>query len=77
MGSRLLRNMLLNPLRNNTEIEGRLDLVEALAHASKRFELSELLSSIGDLERIVARIGLRSAKPRDLSTLRASLYFQN
>lgn len=73
MGSRLLRNMLLNPLRNNTEIEGRLDLVEALAHANKRFDLSELLSSIGDLERIVARIGLRSAKPRDLSTLRDSL----
>lgn len=73
MGSRLLRNMLLNPLRNNTEIEGRLDLVEALAHANKRFELSELLSSIGDLERIVARIGLRSAKPRDLSTLRDSI----
>lgn len=73
MGSRLLRNMLLNPLRNNTEIEGRLDLVEALAHANKRFDLSELLCSIGDLERIVARIGLRSAKPRDLSTLRDSL----
>lgn len=73
MGSRLLRNMLLNPLRNNTELEGRLDLVEALQHAQKRHELNELLSSIGDLERIVARIGLRSSKPRDLSTLRDAL----
>lgn len=73
MGSRLLRNMLINPLRNNIELEQRLDLVEALIDCPNSEEITHLLDEIGDLERIVARIGLRSAKPRDLSKLRDSL----
>lgn len=73
MGTRLLRSMLVNPLRNNDQINSRLDLVEALQHAPRSVELTELLSSMGDLERIVARIGLRSAKPRDLSKLRDAI----
>ncbi|MCK0541224.1 hypothetical protein MXE40_12165 [Anaerobiospirillum sp. NML02-A-032] len=73
MGTRLLRSMLVNPLRNNEQINSRLDLVEALQHAPRSVELTELLSSMGDLERIVARIGLRSAKPRDLSKLRDAI----
>lgn len=73
MGSRLLQHMLLNPLRDNTKINERLDLVEAFSHLNELDNLSGLLSEIGDIERIVARIGLHSAKPRDLSKLRDSL----
>ena len=73
MGSRLLRNMLVNPLRNNQELNYRLDVVEALMQWTQAEELSSILSNIGDLERIVARIGLSSAKPRDLSKLRDAL----
>lgn len=73
MGSRQLRNMLLNPLRDNDEINQRLDLVEAFMCFNQLDELSDVLNSIGDIERIVARIGLQSAKPRDLAKLRDSL----
>lgn len=73
MGSRLLRNMLINPLRNNSEINNRLDQVEALMHWEQADELCDILKGMGDLERIVARIGVSSAKPRDLSKLRDAL----
>lgn len=73
MGARLLRNMLINPLRNNQELNNRLDLVEALMQWQQSEELSSILSNMGDLERIVARIGLQSAKPRDLTKLRDAL----
>ncbi len=73
MGSRLLRNMIVNPLRNNAEIERRLDFVEALQRSLELAKFTDILASMGDLERIVARIGLRSARPRDLSTLREAL----
>lgn len=73
MGTRLLRNMIINPLRNNSQINSRLDLVEALYHSPKSDDLASVLNAMGDLERIVARIGLRSAKPRDLSKLRDAI----
>lgn len=73
MGARLLKNMLLNPSRNNTEVSSRHDLVEALMHCPHSDNLSDILAAIGDIERIVARLGLRSSKPRDLSKLRDSI----
>lgn len=73
MGARLLRSMLVNPLRNNRELNDRLDLVEALMQWQQSEDLSAILGNMGDLERIVARIGLRSAKPRDLTKLRDAL----
>lgn len=73
MGSRQLRNMMLNPMRDNAKVNQRLDLVEAFMSFPKLEELSDLFASIGDIERIVARISLHSAKPRDLSKLRDSL----
>lgn len=73
MGSRHLRNMLINPLRNNDEINQRLDLIEAFLSFPHLEELSDLFAAIGDIERIVARIGLKAAKPRDLAKLRDSL----
>ena len=73
MGSRLLRSMLVNPLRDNATLEQRYDLIEALQQAPMNAELDLILDAIGDIERIVARIGLRTAKPRDLAKLRDAL----
>lgn len=72
MGQRLVRRMIVEPLRNNNVIEQRLDIVEALQNADKDL-FKYLLDSIGDIERIVARIGLSSSKPKDLAVLRDSL----
>lgn len=73
MGSRQMRNMLLNPLRDNDKVNQRLDVVEAFMAFPMLEELGELFAEIGDIERIAARIGLHSAKPRDLAKLRDSL----
>ena len=72
MGQRLVRRMIVEPLRNNNAINERLDIVEALLKADKE-SFKYLLDSIGDIQRIVARIGLSSSKPKDLAVLRDSL----
>jgi DNA mismatch repair protein MutS len=73
MGSRLLRAWIRQPIRNRTEIERRLDTVEAIAQAKAASTTADALDGVGDLERIATRIGLRSARPRDLAQLRDSL----
>jgi DNA mismatch repair protein MutS len=71
MGARLLRRWLRQPLQNHSEIQNRLESVTALEN---QFEpLNNSLKQINDLERILTRIVLNSAKPRDLSRLRDSL----
>ena len=72
MGQRLTRRMLVEPLRNNETVNQRLDIVEALCSSDNEI-LSQTLERIGDIERIVARIGLSSSKPKDLAVLRDSL----
>ena len=77
MGSRLLREWLHHPLRNHAIIQSRLDGVADLMgkNGSHLYPaIRECLKSIVDIERITARIALRSARPRDLSGLRNSLY---
>jgi len=73
MGARMLKRWLNAPLRSQSEVlERQFWLNTALssqAHATTR----ELLDGIGDLERILTRIGLRSANPRDLRRLRHAL----
>ncbi len=72
MGCRLLSRWLNRPLRNKTLLETRQQVVSCLM-TDYRFEpIAELLKGIGDLERILARLGLRSARPRDLAKLRDS-----
>lgn len=71
MGSRLLRHWLHHPLRQHGRILARLDAVRALL--SQHAPLLEALREVADIERICARIALRSARPRDLSALRDSL----
>jgi len=73
MGGRLLRRWLHRPLTQKNVIEARQHAIASLLH-NYRFEaLRELLKGIGDMERILARIALRSARPRDLTRLTDSL----
>lgn len=73
MGSRNFQRWLQRPLRDHAILNQRYDAVTAL-HAEDRYlNLREQLKTITDIERIVARIGLRSARPRDFARLRDSL----
>jgi len=73
MGARALRRWLHRPLRARATLRLRYQAIESLI-AQRRFEpLREVLRGIGDLERILARVALRSARPRDLATLRDGL----
>ncbi len=73
MGGRLLRRWLNLPLRNVSVIEGRQSAIKALL-SDYTFELTRHpLKQIGDMERILGRIALGSARPRDLSRLCSSL----
>jgi DNA mismatch repair protein MutS len=73
MGSRELRRWLNRPLRDRGVLRQRHAAVGALAESRRFVAVSEALAPIGDLERILARVALRSARPRDLVQLRASL----
>ena len=74
MGGRLLRRRLLAPSLDASEIEARLDAVEELHRdAILRSELAKDLASILDLERLLAKVTLSSAGPRDLAALARSL----
>jgi DNA mismatch repair protein MutS len=73
MGSRLLRRWLNRPLRDRKQVNARLDAIEELLETGLFVSLSDILRGIGDIERIIARIALRSARPRDLSVLREAL----
>src|SRR5579859_328143 len=73
MGARLLRRWLHRPLRDHDALKLRYHAVATLIDGARHVALSELLRSIGDLERILARVALRSARPRDLAQLRTAL----
>ena len=73
MGSRALRRWLNRPLTDQEGLRRRYQALTALIEA-RRFEaLHEQLGGVGDIERILSRVALRSARPRDLTQLRASL----
>ncbi len=71
MGSRQLANWLHHPLRDRAALHDRLDAVNGLAIC--RVKVHEYLKACVDVERITARIALKSARPRDLSGLRDTL----
>ncbi|MEX0900958.1 MAG: DNA mismatch repair protein MutS [Gammaproteobacteria bacterium] len=73
MGSRLLRRWLGRPLRDRGVLNARLDAVGRIAERVAYPPLHERLSGIGDAERILARVALGSARPRDLAALREVL----
>ncbi|MCF6300061.1 MAG: DNA mismatch repair protein MutS [Proteobacteria bacterium] len=73
MGSRLLRRWIKQPLRNKTILQHRLDSIEALISSGMNDALQMLLKGIADIERIITRISLKTARPRDLVSIRESL----
>ncbi|RUO34751.1 DNA mismatch repair protein MutS [Aliidiomarina soli] len=73
MGSRLLKRWLHRPLRNQQLINQRLDAVSWLASEFQAESLQDSLKAVGDMERILARVALQSARPRDLTRLRQAL----
>jgi DNA mismatch repair protein MutS len=74
MGARLLRGWLLRPSVRRGEIEARLGAVEELQRSQmRRDRLRSPLKEIADLERLIARINMNTATPRDLNALRRSL----
>jgi DNA mismatch repair protein MutS len=74
MGKRLLRSWMLRPSIEVAEIKARLDAVEAQVHETvAREELRRALDGILDLERLLSRVTLETANPRDVLALAASL----
>ena len=73
MGGRLLRRWLNRPLRDRGVLEARHEAVERLLLDGTPEALQAVLRGIGDLERMLARVALRSARPRDLAGLRDGL----
>ena len=73
MGGRMLRRWLHRPVRDRSVLRARYQAVASLMEGTRHSALAESLRLIGDLERILARIALRSARPRDLAHLRAAL----
>ena len=73
MGGRLLRRWLHRPIRDRHTLQLRHSAVAALIHSRNFIVFLEPLRAIGDMERILARIALRTARPRDLLQLRHAL----
>ena len=74
MGGRLLRRWLGQPLLDKAELERRLDVVDWFNSSSiRREDVSKLLGSVSDLERLVNRVRSGVALPRELVALRHSL----
>ncbi len=74
MGSRALRDLILRPFATLAAIEPRLEAVEAWTrHPEQRARARDVLGNMRDLERLLSRISLKTAGPRDYSALRESL----
>jgi DNA mismatch repair protein MutS len=72
MGARMLRRWLHRPLRDRDILRSRYQAVATLISIQQP-KIADCLRTISDLERILARIALRSARPRDLTQLRAAM----
>jgi DNA mismatch repair protein MutS len=73
MGSRLLKRWIQRPLRDQAILQARYQAVETLMFGRLTGSLQDQLAGIGDIERILSRVALRSARPRDLRQLSAAL----
>ncbi len=73
MGSRLLRRWLNQPIRSHEVLNQRYTGIEALLQKNAYVAIKDNLKKTGDIERISARIALKSARPRDLIVLRQTL----
>jgi len=70
MGGRELRRWLNRPLRDVDVVQQRQHAVSALLEGFHYEPVHTLLKAVGDIERVLARVALRSARPRDLARLR-------
>ncbi len=73
MGSRLLKRWLHQPMRDFVTVNARLDAITVLKDTGIYSDLATTLHPVGDMERILARLALRSARPRDMARLRGAL----
>ncbi|MDP6166128.1 MAG: DNA mismatch repair protein MutS [Gammaproteobacteria bacterium] len=72
MGGRLLRRWLNNPLRDLAQLEARQELIADVIDADSFDTMQAAMKPVGDLERILSRVALQSARPRDLARLATS-----
>lgn len=73
MGSRLLKRWIHQPIRDCGKLQARQQAIAALIQYERMPDLQPLLQQVGDMERILARVALRTARPRDLTRLRTAL----
>jgi len=73
MGSRCLRRWINRPLRDQSQLKLRHNAIAALIKNREFSEIQNLLKHIGDIERIISRVAIKTARPRDLYTLGNSL----
>lgn len=74
MGHRLLRKWTVLPLKDQSKIQKRLDIVEEMYKSADLSEsLDEHLSQVGDLERLISKVANRRINPRELNGLKNSL----
>jgi len=72
MGSRLLKRWIHQPIRNFNILNYRQSMIQTLIDSDLTDALAQPLKQIGDVERVIARLALRSARPRDLTRLRSA-----
>ncbi|MDP8175738.1 DNA mismatch repair protein MutS [Phocoenobacter skyensis] len=73
MGSRLLKRWIHQPIRDVEKLKSRQQNIQTLLDHNLVETIQPLLQQVGDMERILARVALRSARPRDLTRLRTAL----
>ncbi|KOF42520.1 DNA mismatch repair protein MutS [Vibrio parahaemolyticus] len=73
MGSRMLKRWLHQPMRCIDTLNNRLDAIGKIKDQGLFTDLQPTLKQIGDIERILARLALRSARPRDMARLRHAM----
>jgi DNA mismatch repair protein MutS len=73
MGGRLLQRWINRPIRSREVLGGRMDAIDRIVQDKHAEPMFSCLRNIGDIERILARVALRSARPRDLARLRDAL----
>ncbi|EOG1784514.1 DNA mismatch repair protein MutS [Vibrio parahaemolyticus] len=73
MGSRMLKRWLHQPMRCIDTLNNRLDAIGEIKDQGLFTDLQPTLKQVGDIERILARLALRSARPRDMARLRHAM----
>ena len=73
MGSRLLRRWIQRPLQDTDLLKGRYQAIDSMLTTARTQALQDQLQGIGDVERILSRVALKSARPRDLRQLGEAL----